>query len=624
MIVIDNNTVVIMSASELKTVLEGNNSYSYIYFGANIKLTSGITIAASKTSVVIDGTYQTKQYTYEDMNSSGSGDTISVRYANIQQVTVKNMNVIGHNYYGLIYVVEDNSLQNVVIIYENISYQGPQITFHPTGLSRYLDCNIEIIPSTSSAANEVAECNRIEIGGNTTIYHTSTIDTMFWFRGGRTPYFIFLEGSQVSLTSVARELFYGVNNLSFQLLNGATVSITTKNGMGYGTYSTNQVLIDKQASLTITQTAKNGSNSTWYCNGSFIMNETSSLIIKNQYPNISNTNYTIYFKTANASLQLNNPKKVILYNAKASVFYTDTTIPWGFTYGRINLWKKSADIQIAGSLKNLPDNSWYLTNKLSTVNGTFSNSKTTITSSSYTVSELENLPSMNQFQLQGTQSISIGVSILDVNAIATTSLQVSGYTVPNADVQITERSNSKQVTADATGYFSSTLSEMLSVGATITFLSNLKNSFIYQTKTVQVVYPGELTLTEAPTTISFQTKPYSTNPILCARQNPFLIKVTDTRINSTNWKLYAVLDHELISTNGYQLTDSLVFISSSKQIVPLSKTELLIYQGTSNGGDAKITEITYPEDEGVILSLMNEPLEVGETYTANITWNLKE
>lgn len=57
MLVINKNTVVVYSSSELKACLENNNSYNYIYFGDNITLSSGIVISSSKENVYIDGTY---------------------------------------------------------------------------------------------------------------------------------------------------------------------------------------------------------------------------------------------------------------------------------------------------------------------------------------------------------------------------------------------------------------------------------------------------------------------------------------------------------------------------------------------------------------------------------------
>ena len=40
--------VVVFTSEELKTVLEQNNNYTQIYFGANITLTLGINIANTK------------------------------------------------------------------------------------------------------------------------------------------------------------------------------------------------------------------------------------------------------------------------------------------------------------------------------------------------------------------------------------------------------------------------------------------------------------------------------------------------------------------------------------------------------------------------------------------------
>ncbi len=58
MIVIDKNTVVVFSSSELKDSLANNNGYSYIYLGADISLESWIVISNTNSLVVIDGTYE--------------------------------------------------------------------------------------------------------------------------------------------------------------------------------------------------------------------------------------------------------------------------------------------------------------------------------------------------------------------------------------------------------------------------------------------------------------------------------------------------------------------------------------------------------------------------------------
>ncbi len=46
--IIDKNTVVIFTSTELKDVLQNDNEYNYIFLGANITLESGIKINSKK------------------------------------------------------------------------------------------------------------------------------------------------------------------------------------------------------------------------------------------------------------------------------------------------------------------------------------------------------------------------------------------------------------------------------------------------------------------------------------------------------------------------------------------------------------------------------------------------
>ena len=115
MTIIDANTVVVMTSSELKTVLEGVNTYTTIYFGANITLAAGITINASKTNLIIDGTYNGVRYRYTDMRSTATGDTIAILSAVNANIVVRNMDITGYNYYGVIYVAEELVVLIVVL-----------------------------------------------------------------------------------------------------------------------------------------------------------------------------------------------------------------------------------------------------------------------------------------------------------------------------------------------------------------------------------------------------------------------------------------------------------------------------------------------------------------------------
>ena len=203
MTIINDTTVVVFTSAELKTVLEGTNNYNYIYFGANITLTAGIKIASKKTNITIDGTYQNVRYTYEDMKNLSASNTIYVSSSNTTKVTVQNMDITGYNYYGVIYVPESNTYANTVIEYNNVTYEGPQMIFHPNGLTRIISSKITIGDASTTTGNEVAECNKIEIGGTTTINHLSKSNSSFWFRN-TSPSFTILENAIVNFTSVTR------------------------------------------------------------------------------------------------------------------------------------------------------------------------------------------------------------------------------------------------------------------------------------------------------------------------------------------------------------------------------------------------------------------------------------
>lgn len=84
-----------------------------------------------------------------------------------------NMDIIGFNYYGTVYAPENSVYKNVTIEYNNITYNSPQISFNSVGLTRFLYANITISDGSLITGNEVAKCNRIEIGGKTNINNYS-------------------------------------------------------------------------------------------------------------------------------------------------------------------------------------------------------------------------------------------------------------------------------------------------------------------------------------------------------------------------------------------------------------------------------------------------------------------
>ncbi len=616
MTIIDDNTVVVNTSAELKNILENNNTYNYIYFGNNITLTSGIIISSTKTNITIDGTYDNVTYEFTDMKSTGAADTIRVNSV-INKVTVKNMKITGYNYYGVIYVPEEAKYKDVIIEYNNINYLGPQISFHPYGLTRFIDVNIEI-QDNYAVGNEVAECNKIEIGGTSTITHKSTGNSSFWFRNNN-PYLKILPNSTVHFTSVNRELYYGITNLEFDIGHSSSFYITTKNGMGYGTYGTGITTLEENALLSIKQTTRNGSYPTWYSYGNITLNNGSILEMINDYVSITSSNYNIYFNGSGIGFYLNNPEKVILYNKVANVLYTNNTVSFNFNFNRINLFDTAIDISSDITKDTLPT-SWYK-NTLSNITGTFTNSKTIITSSNFKESELTTLPSLDKFIINNKKIISIGDFVFHVDALTDTDTVIKGSTLSNSSILIEYESESAVVKVGEDGTYSYTLPNTLPIGTKITFNTKLQNEPICNTKIIKIVYSGELVIDNATKIVKFILEPISINPILCPKESELVINVTDSRIHSSDWKLYASINHDL--SNGDDILEKSIIIKKDDEITVLDDEPKLIYTGTDNGGVTKITNVTFKEDEGILLSI-NNPIKNNMVYTSIISYSIEE
>ncbi len=621
MTIINENTIVVFTYDELKNILENTNTYTYVYLGANITLTNGIKISSTKKNLIINGTYNNTTYTFEDKKSSSATDTIYVASALNEYVIVKNLNIIGYNYYGTIYVPESNTYKNTIVEYSNITYVGPQISFNPNGLTRFINCKITI-QDNYLTGNEIAECNRIEIGGTTTINHTSTANSSFWFRNA-SPSFTILENAIVNITSSKRELIYGVNNLEFTIKNNAYLSVTTNNGLSYGNFGTKNTIIDTNATFILKQTGTNGSYATWYSYGPITINNNATLEIINNYTGIGTNNYNIYFSTSDSALILNNPKEVILYNEKANVIYTNTTSTFNFTFNRLNLFNNIINILDTITKATLPTYSWYKENDLSTISGTFTSTKTTILENNFTEEELSLLPALSNFIFPNKKIMSVGTFLLHPKALSDTDTTLTGLTLSNASLLITHNDTEATTLADSNGLFSYSYGTTLPIGTTFKIEAKEENKPIYVTKTITIVYSGELIITSVPTTISFLPQVLSKDPLLCPRKENIPIVITDSRLNSTAWKLYAVIDHDLTTETNITLPNSLVFKNQTGELSTLSTTKTLIYTGEENNNELKVTTITWNDNEGILL-LVTAPLLNNQEYRAKITWILEE
>ncbi len=408
MININDTTVAVETSAELKTVLESDNKITLIYLANDITLAQGITILGSKTQVTIDGLYPTDGsgsiHTYTDMNSADSGNAIGIRTTSSINVTVQNLNVVGRNYYGIIFVSEASSHQNVVITYKNITYNGPQITYHPSGLSIYQDLTINIIDSTSCVANEVAEAGQLQIGGKTTIIHNSVGDSAFWFRGySSTPYFEILENSNVSI-STTRDIVYTSYPINLSIKPNSSFKVNTKYGFfRNSSHQATNILVDKNSTFSVIQSQTNSSYATLYCRGTFTVNENATLYLEANY---QNTAPLILFSTSSSKFVVDNPKSIILYNNSSNCLSFSNTANFAINCGKIDYWLTSPTLISTGVLENNPLYSWYKSNDENiSVVASVTSSKTTVTSNNLSETEIQSLPDLSLLTFQTAKTL---------------------------------------------------------------------------------------------------------------------------------------------------------------------------------------------------------------------------
>lgn len=264
--------------------------------------------------------------------------------------------------------------------------------------------------------------------------------------------------------------------------------------------------------------------------------------------------------------------------------------------------------------------SWYKST-ISNITGTFTNSKTTITSNNYTESELTNLPSLDKFIINNKKIISLGDFILHIDALTDTDTVIKGSTEINSSILIEYENESVVINSNEDGTYNYTLLNTLPIGTKITFNTKLYNEPIYNTKVIKIVYSGELVIDEASKIVKFVLNPISLSPILCPKENELVIKVIDSRIHSSNWKLYASIDHDL--KNGDDVLENSIVLKKDDEITVLNGEPKLIYTGSDNNGNTLVTNVSFGVNDGILLSI-NNPIKNNILYSAIISYSIEE
>lgn len=629
----EESSVVVNNYDELASAITGNNNYNTIYLNADIEITSRINYPTTKTNLTINGTYTNEQgittrHTLTDMNSSAISNSIYISSATSAiDVTLCNVDIVGKNYYGIVAVEAATSTKVVTLTYKNVNYTGLQISYNRQGMVRYIDSNITIKTSSgyASPSNELAEANKVEIGGKTTINHTSTGNAMFWFTYSN-PYFKILENADVTITSESRETFYCDYSPDITIENGANVTINTPRGMFYDTGSSQlakSFLIEKNANLKVTQTAVKSGVGTIRCSGNFTVSDGASLYIANTL----SSSAPLIQMTATGSVTFENPKSVVLYNKNGNLIrWTSGTGKVNINSQVVNYWLSAKDFPDAGTLSDTPLYIWDKSDGSNAeINATTSTSATTAVTTNITSSDSSTPPSLETFNLQNVRVLSMGQLSLKINTISDAALNITGTTNPSSNLKaeflLSSVENNVTGTSDSSGSFSLALSETLPIGTPVKLTAN--DNFKNKIETSTIVYAGALEFKTVPSELAFKSTVIPTVKTTIQRQEPdWSIIISDSRILSTNWNLYASIKKPFTSVSNHTIEDALVFIDEKDENFVINSEPTEIYSGNSVSSPTDTT-IKWSENRGMLLTVNPQNI-LAESYETTITWTLSD
>ena len=607
-----------MTNDELKQVISEDNNYDYIYLGNDIVATEGFIINSNKSKLTIDGTYNDKKYTYTN-NLSLEENVIKASTTN-KKIVLKNMNIVCSNGYGVIYVVSHPNYSNVLVEYNNVNFSGIELSQNYYGTTKIVDSIIEIKDVNNVPAQRACNSNRILIDGNTTISNTSTTNTIFFFNDVIPSLVKIMPNSRVNI-STPKEFMNGTNRLDLTIGHGAEFLLTTGNGFSITTtHGARNVLVEEMADFTFIENSHQRVPM-WSVFGDFIVKEGASVSILNTYMTTPTDNYNIYFKGTNQKFILDNPRNVNIYTKNANIVYTNNPVNFIFKFTRINMWIYALDYTSACTLDDTPAFYWYKENSLAQISGVFNKDTTTVESHNFTDEQLNLLSDINNFSFQNKKILTMGLLKINVHPITSTSDSISGHTIPLANVKIEYEDKSIKVLADENGLFEAKVDTVIPNNTVVKITSCLNGCFTE--RKVTTPFNGELTLFKVTQNIAFSMIPTSINPIILPKQKENIVTVIDSRLNSTNWKLYINYINPMMEVSGKVLIDSLIFKKFNNEEIDLKTNKKLIFESSDSGGNVNVSSVTFSIDKGLFLKPSKDLLE-GEDYSTKIIWSVEE
>ena len=530
------------------------------------------------------------------------------------------MNIVSSHGYGVVYVPSHPNYSNVLVEYNNIVFEGIELSCNYYGSTKIVNSIIDIKDTNNVPAQKACDSNRIIIDGNSTITSNSTTNTVFFFNDVIPSYLKIMPNSRVSITT-KKELMNGTNRMDLIVGHGSEFLLTTGNGFAITTtHGARNVLIEEMATFTFIENSHQRVPM-WNVFGDFKVKEGASVSILNTYMTTPTDNYNIYFKGTNQKFILDNPKYVNIYTKNACVVYANNPVDFTFKFTRINMWIYALDYSSACTIDDTPAFFWYKENSLAELKGVLNKDSTTVTSHNFTEKELSSLSDINSFSFQNTKVLTIGLLKINVHPITDSNDTISGHTIPHSNIKIEYDTNSLSTTADENGFFEVSINAPITSNTRVRIISCLNSCFAE--RVILTPFMGELTLLKATENITFSSVPSSTNPVILPKENKTVVTVVDSRVNSTNWKLYIRFINPMLEGSGKVLIDSLFFKKFNNEEILLKTNKNLVYESNDNGGNVGVSNVTFSTDKGLFLKPSNNLLE-DEDYSTIVIWSIEE
>lgn len=662
--VLASNERVVKTYAELKDALSNDNGITTVYLGNNITMQStGVRINPKKTNIIIDGfnpldPNQALRYTLTDYASATFTDIIYVDASGPKTVLVRDLVIIGKNYYGPVGILDSSALASLAVTFERVDYNGPTAAFHRQGTVRFIDCKMRIHGGNGGSQNqEFSEVKHLIFQGINTIDTATANFSVFWIPYGGT--FKIEDDSSLALTSANTSATLGVfyadaaaYKVDISIGAHAVFDVTISSIVAPALYVTLNSLTVQEGGSFYLKTTKAATAAVLSMGGNLIINKNANFKITGfggagytlldqlkgdltveksaNFQIIASGAYSTLINLNGHTLTINDPDSVILYNTNRVIQSSSAAGRVYINAEQINYWSTVSP----GGLNSLPQYGWKKTDGtnlwVDATLATGSGGNFSGLTSNYAAGDLPGTaPSQATFNMVNARVLAFGRLALNVTAPTTKSASITGTTVPGAAVRGVFTQEGMDYTfpetmAGANGVFDIPVDTSLEVSTIIT----VKSSYQYLYATVQaVVEEGGKVSFSVPDALEFSDTEITLSAKMIERLKvDWSIIVSDTRGTGSEWSVLARLVQPLTPSNEALpiLTDALVFVDNNSVVTPLSiKDRLLIYHHVTVSAD-DVTVMQWAPNQGILVRIPPGAAYAAHPYTGAIEWTLSD